>query len=129
MFLVYMSLTGNVENFVERVGYDSFKITESNPYIEMKEDYIIVIPTYVGYVNYDVESFIEYKDNLKHLVGFASSGNLNFNDLYCINAIELSEQYNKPLIMKFEYMGTDEDVEKFKKEVLKIEIARTKQKH
>lgn len=127
MFLVYMSLTGNVENFVERVGYDSFRITESNPYKEMKEDYIIVIPTYVGYVNYDVEAFIEYKDNLKHLVGFASSGNLNFNDLYCINAIELSEQYNKPLIMKFEYMGTDYDVEKFKEEVLKIEIAKTRQ--
>ena len=51
MFLIYMSLTGNVENFVKRVGWDSLQITESNPHIEMKEDYIIVIPTYVGYVN------------------------------------------------------------------------------
>ena len=128
MFLVYMSLTGNVENFVKRVGWDSFQITESNPYEEMKEDYVIVIPTYVGYVNYDVEDFIGYKDNLKYLVGFASSGNLNFDNLYCINGIELSEQYNKPLIHKFEYMGTDKDIEIFKEEVSKIEIARNEQK-
>lgn len=126
MLLVYMSVTGNVEKFVERVGMKSFKLTSTNLNTEINEDFIIVIPTYVGYINYDVEEFLDYKDNLKHLVGFASSGNLNFDDLYCINGKELSEKYNKPLIFTFEYSGTDADVEKFKEEVLRIEISRTK---
>lgn len=129
MFLVYMSITGNVERFVEKTGLESFRITESNPYIKMEQDFVMVIPTYVGYVDYEVEAFLSYKDNLKHLVGFASSGSMNFNDAYCINGVELSEQYEVPLICKFEFSGTDKDVENFKEEVLKIEVSRAKQKY
>lgn len=125
MLLVYMSMTGNVRDFVERVGMDSHELNPSHSPIEVNEDYIVVIPTYVGYVNDDVEEFVEYKDNLKHLVGFASSGNINFDDDYCINGKELSAKYNKPLVFQFEYQGTDEDVIKFRKEVEKIEITRT----
>ena len=123
MLLVYMSLTGNVADFVERTGMDSLELNPSSLQ-EVNQDYIVVIPTYVGYINEDVEEFVEYKDNLKHLVGFASSGNLNFNDDYCINGKELSAKYNKPLVFQFEYQGTDQDIIKFRKEVEKIEIAR-----
>lgn len=126
MLLVYMSLTGNVKNFVERVGMDSIELSPANVFQEVNEDYIIVIPSYVGYINEEIEDFVEYRENLGHLVGFASSGNLNFNDLYCINAKELSDKYDKPLLFKFEYSGTDKDVNDFKKEVTKIEITRTK---
>jgi protein involved in ribonucleotide reduction len=124
MLLVYMSMMGNVRDFVERVDMDSYELNPVNPPIEVNEDYIVVIPTYVGYINEDVEEFVEYKDNLKHLVGFASSGNINFDDDYCINGKELSAKYNKPLIFQFEFQGTDEDIIKFRKEVEIIEIAR-----
>lgn len=126
MLLVYITLTGNVRNFVDRVGMDSLELNPANPFEEVNEDYIVVVPSYVGYINEEVEEFIDYKDNLKYLVGFASSGNLNFNDLYCINAKELSKKYNKPLLFKFEYSGTDKDVYDFIEEVKKIEITRTK---
>lgn len=127
MLLVYMSITGNVEKFVRKVGMNSWELTSSNLNTQINEDYIVIIPTYVGYINYDVEQFVEYGNNLEHLVGFASSGNLNFgNDLFCINGRELSEQYSKPLIFTFEYEGTDADAEKFKEEVARIEISRTK---
>lgn len=125
MFLVYYSMTGNVKNFVERVGLPSKEINPTNPCFEVNEDYIVVVPSYVGYVNEDVEDFIDYSNNKNHLVGFASSGNLNFGDLYCVNAKELSKKYNKPLMFTFEYMGTDLDIEKFKKEVDKIEQNRS----
>lgn len=128
MLLVYMSLTGNVADFIDRTGMDSYELNPANSPIEVNEDYIIVIPTYVGYINDDVSEFVEYGNNLEHLVGFVGSGNLNFgDDLYCINARELSEKYNKPVIFKFEYFGTDEDIIKLKEEVAKIEITRTKQ--
>jgi protein involved in ribonucleotide reduction len=123
-----MTITGNVQSFVDRVGMDSIEISPADPLIEVNEDYIIVIPSYVGELNDDAREFIEYKDNQKHLVGFVGSGNLNFgDDLYCINARELSEIYDKPVIFKFEYEGTEKDIEQFKKEVDKIEIARTQQ--
>ncbi len=128
MLLVYMSLMGNVTNFVEKTGMDSVELNPVSALFEIDEDYIIVIPTYVGEINDDVRDLIEYKDNFKHLVGFAASGNIAFgDDLYCINARELSDIYDIPIIFKFEYEGTDKDVEDFKKEVEKIAIARAKQ--
>ncbi len=120
MKIVYMSLTGNVRHFIERTKMDSYELSPSSPLKEMKEDYVIVIPSYVGYINDDVIEFVDYKNNLKFLKGFASSGNLNFNDDYCINAKQLSKKYNKPLFFKFEYSGTDKDVDNFKKEVNEI---------
>jgi protein involved in ribonucleotide reduction len=45
--------------------------------------------------------------------------------LFCVNAKELSEKYNKPLLFTFEYSGTNKDIEDFKREVSKIEISRT----
>jgi protein involved in ribonucleotide reduction len=120
-----MSLTGNVRNFVEKTGMDSLELNPANLYREVNEDYIIVIPTYVGYINGEVEEFVEYKNNKEHLIGFAASGNLNFNDLYCVNAKELSEKYDKPLLFTFEYSGTNKDIEDFKREVSNIEISRT----
>lgn len=125
MLLVYMTVTGNVDVFIRKVGMDSIEIPFANPLIEVNEDYIIVLPTYEGELNEEVSEFIEYKDNQKHLVGFAGSGNLNFgSDLYCINVRQLSDIYGKPVIMKFEYEGTDKEVEDFKKEVERIEVAR-----
>lgn len=121
MLLVYMSVTGNVRNFVERTGFDSIELDTSNPFIEVNEPYVVVVPSYVGHITDDVIDFVEYKDNIDYLVGFAASGNLNFDDLYCINGKELSEEFNKPLIFTFEYSGTDKDIEKFKEEISKIE--------
>jgi protein involved in ribonucleotide reduction len=122
MLLVYMSITGNVRDFVERVGMDSYELNPANPFKEVNEDYILIVPSYVGLIDDDASDFIDYKDNLKHLKGFASSGNLNFNDLYCVNAKFLSKKYKKPIIFTFEYFGTDKDVENFKREVGKIEV-------
>lgn len=126
MLLVYMSITGNVTDFIERVDMKSHEINPANPFHEVAEDYIVVVPSYENMITDDVSNFIDYKNNKKYLQGFASSGNLNFDDLYCVNAKELSAQYNKPLIFTFEYAGTDKDVDNFKKEVNTIEISRTK---
>lgn len=118
-----MSLTGNVRNFIERVEMDSHEINPANPYKEVNREYIVIVPSYVGYITEDVVDFINYKNNKDYLVGFASSGNLNFNELFCVNAKELSLMYNKPLIFTFEYSGTEKDINDFKKEVEKLEIS------
>jgi protein involved in ribonucleotide reduction len=117
-----MSITGNVKNFVERVGMESYEINPTNPFYEIKQDYIVVAPSYEGLITEDVIDFVSYKDNLKYLQGFASSGNINFNDLYCVNAKELSKHFSKPIVFTFEDSGTDKDIRDFKKEVDKIAI-------
>jgi protein involved in ribonucleotide reduction len=116
-----MTVTGNVRNFIERTGLNSVELTPDNPYFEVNEPYIIVVPSYVGHITEDVIDFVEYKNNIEYLMGFAASGNLNFDDLYCVNGKELSKKFDKPLIFTFEYSGTDKDIEKFKEEISKIE--------
>jgi|SRR5699024_882518 len=125
MLLVYLTVTGYVENFVEKTGMDSHELDITNPFYEVGEDYIIVTPTYEGELNDEIEDFINYKDNINYLKGFAASGNLNFDNLYCINGKQLSRKFKKPLIIKFEFNGTDKDLEKFKEEISKIENTNT----
>ncbi len=118
-----MTITGNVKDFIERVDMNSHEINPTNPFHEVSEDYIVVVPSYENMITEEVSDFIDYKGNREHLLGFASSGNLNFDDLYCVNAKELSAKYSKPLIFTFEYAGTDKDLENFKKEVNKIAVS------
>lgn len=124
MKIAYLSLTGNVRKFVKEVGIDSIELDYSNPLTEVHDKYILIVPTYDEEITELISDFIDHKDNLEYLVGLAGSGNRNFNKSYCSNAKDLSIKYNKPLIMNFEFSGTNKDIEEFKKEVLSIEVSR-----
>lgn len=127
MLLVYMSLSGNVRKFVKEVGWDSLEFSYSNPFLNVDKEYMLVMPSYSDEITDIVSDFIDYGDNLKHLVAIIGSGNMNFGkDGYCFNASEIAKEYNKPLIFKFEHSG-DSDIENFKKEVEEFEITRIKQ--
>ena len=130
MRIVYLSITGNIRKFVKEIGIeDVIELSYSNPFIEVNEDFVLIIPSYDDAVTEFFCNFIEYKNNSKHLVGIVGSGNRNFGeDGYCFSAVDISKKYDKPLLMKFEFSGTEEDRNKFKKEVNSIAIARTNQK-
>jgi len=105
------------------------EIEYSNPFSIVGEDYILIMPSYDDEITDIISDFIDYKDNLKHLVGVVGSGNRNFGkDGFCFNAVEISKKYNTPLILKLEFSGRDNDITQFKEEVLKLEIARTTEK-
>jgi protein involved in ribonucleotide reduction len=129
MQLVYLSLTGNIRKFVEEnLGVeDAIELSYSDPLTEVNEDYILIVPSYDDETTDVVCEFIDHENNLEHLVGVVGSGNTNFDDGYCFSAKEISKKYNKPLIFCFEFSGTETDIINFKKEVEKVEIARTKQ--
>jgi len=122
MLIAYMSLTGNVRDFVERLGFETIEINHSNPLINTEKDYIIVTPTYDVDITEPINEFIEYKSNIKHLKGIVGSGNYNFDDLYIFTAKNLSDKYNVPLIYGFELLGTDRDVTNLKEELGKFAI-------
>lgn len=125
MIIAYLSLSGNVRDFVKGVGMDSVELEYFNPCTKIGEDFIVITPSYDEDITDIISEFIDYEDNINHLMGFVGSGNKNFGkDGYCFNAIELSQKYSKPLLLKFEFCGTDNDITIFKKEVDKIEISR-----
>ncbi|KQL53815.1 ribonucleotide reductase stimulatory protein [Heyndrickxia shackletonii] len=126
MLIVYLSLTGNVRNFIKRIDMDSLEINYTNPLIEVTEDFVVIVPTYDDDITEIISIFIDYKNNMNHLIGFVGSGSLNYNDKFCFNAKDLSMKYNKPLLFTFEASGTESDVLKFKKEVKKFGITCTK---
>lgn len=121
MLLVYLSLTGNVRSFVKQVGMESMELNYSNPFTKVDQEYIVITPTYDDEITDVISSFIEYENNIRFLAGFVGSGNKNFDNDYCFNAVELSKKYGKSLIFTFEFSGTDKDIMQFKEEVLKIE--------
>lgn len=125
MKLVYLSLTGNVKNFVSRVGMDSIELNYSNPLTEVNEDYIVITPSYDDEITDTISDFVDYKNNIDHLIGFVGSGNKNWEKSYVYNAKDLSKKYSKPMIFDFELSGTDKDIIDFKKEVDKLGSTKT----
>lgn len=121
MKVVYFSLTGQTRRFVNKLDLDSYEVTETNPFYQIKEDYVVVAPTYDIEVTELINDFIEYSDNRAYLKGVAGSGNRNFADLFVFTAKDLAKKYNVPMLLEFEFSGTDLDVIHFKKEVDQIE--------
>ncbi|MGX6961615.1 class Ib ribonucleoside-diphosphate reductase assembly flavoprotein NrdI [Vagococcus xieshaowenii] len=126
MKLVYFTLTGQTRRFIKKLDAPSYEIDPTNPFNELKEPYILVVPTYDEDVTEVVNDFIEYKTNRENILGVAGGGNRNFADLFIFTAKDISRDYNIPLLFEFEFSGTEEDVKNFKKVVKEIESKRTK---
>ena len=121
MKLVFFSLTGQTRRFVKKIGLPAYEIDAMNPFYELNEPYILIVPTYDKEVTEVVSDFIEFKSNRDNILGVAGGGNRNFADLFIFTAKDMAKEYNIPLIFSFEFSGTHEDVENFKKVVSEIE--------
>lgn len=120
MKIVYMSLTGQTQKFVNKLEMDSLRITMDNAFQEINEPYIVIAPTYDIEVTEILNDFIETGQNLSYLRGVCGSGNLNFNELYCFTAKDLAKAYNVPLLLTFEFQGNVNDVTIMKEKVNEI---------
>lgn len=122
MKVVYFSLTGKVRKFVKSLNMNSIELNDEIKNTEINEDYVVVVPSYEDKeITEIVNEFIEYGNNQSYLKGVAGSGNIAFDDMYVITAKRLSAKYKVPLLISFEFEGTDRDIESFKKEVSNIE--------
>lgn len=119
MLVAYISLTGNTRRFVDKLNMDSLEVNQMNPYVEVGEDYVFILPTYSDSLTDIAVEFIEYKDNKKYLKGVIGGGEKNFGINYIFSAKDLSKRLDTPLIFNFEKSGNNQDVENFKKEVEK----------
>ena len=117
MKIVYTSRTGNVQSVIERLGVaDAIRIGEGAN--NVSEDYILF--TYTdgyGDVPAEVEEFLN--SNANNLKGVVVSGNTAYGEAYGGAGDKISEQYNVPLLYKFEEDGTEEDLANIKEIISK----------
>ncbi|WP_127575150.1 class Ib ribonucleoside-diphosphate reductase assembly flavoprotein NrdI [Paenibacillus barengoltzii] len=116
MRIVFDSKTGNVKRFVQKLGMVCDQI---KPDLQIDEPFILITyTTGFGQVPQTTKEFLSHKGQL--LQGVVSSGNMNWGKLYGHAADLISEQYDVPVLMKFELSGTNKDVARFKQEVDQI---------
>lgn len=121
MKLVYLSITGQTRRFVNKLDLPAYEIEPANPFFEINEPFVLLVPTYDKEITEVVNDFLEFKNNLSFCQGVAGGGNRNFAELYIYTAKDLAQDYHLPLLFDFEFSGTNEDVQNFKKVVMTLE--------
>lgn len=117
MTVLYDSLTGNVNRFINKLPVDAKKITTD---MQVDEDFILItFTTGFGNVPETTRTFLE--KNNRYLKAIACSGNKNWGDLYGACADVIAKMYQVPILHKFELSGTPTDVVKFMKGLETIE--------
>lgn len=112
--IVYISLTGNTQTFVDRLGFPALNLNDNTVYTEINNPYIIIAPTYDKEVTEIFNEFLEIGNNKQYCKGIVGCGNMNFAELYCFTAKDLSRDYNIPLLHMMEYFGNNNDLKKIK---------------
>ncbi|MBO0473001.1 nrdI protein [Enterococcus sp. DIV0840] len=124
MKIVYFSVTGQTRRFIKKLDLAACEIEPADPFFEINEPFVLVVPTYDQEITEVVNDFLDYKSNREYLQGVAGGGNLNFAELYVYTAKDIARYYNVPMLFAFEFSGTNEDVESFKKVVNELESKR-----
>ncbi len=117
MLIVYDSKTGNVRRFINKLNMRAVPVDEQS---EINEPFVLVTyTTGFGQVPQKVNAFLER--NSQNLRGVSASGNRNWGDGFAKSADRISEQYDVPVILKFELSGTVQDTQHFVERVQTIE--------
>ncbi|WP_375179861.1 class Ib ribonucleoside-diphosphate reductase assembly flavoprotein NrdI [Enterococcus rotai] len=124
MKIVYFTVTGQTRRFIKKLDLAAYEIEPADPFFEINEPFVLVVPTYDQEITEVVNDFLDYKTNREHLQGVAGGGNLNFAELFVYTAKDIARDYNVPMLFAFEFSGTNEDVESFKKVVSELESKR-----
>lgn len=124
MKIVYFTVTGQTRRFIKKLDLAAYEIEPANPFFEINEPFVLVVPTYDQEITEVVNDFLDYKSNQENLQGVAGAGNLNFAELFVYTAKDIARDYNVPMLFAFEFSGTNEDVESFKKVVSELESKR-----
>lgn len=146
--LVYISLSGNTQSFVNRlktylqsktdmpVNTVNIKdlVKDQEDFFAMTDYFVAFLPTYLeggnGLDSGDVEilttplrDFIAFADNYRYCYGVVGSGNKNFNNQYCLTAKQYSQAFGFPMLDDFELRGLTDDVKRIGEKILKLYAA------
>ena len=117
MLILYDSLTGNVARFAKKLPLATTRITSD---LIIAENFVLItFTTGLGRVPDTTTEFLT--TNHQYLKGVATSGNKNFGTYYAVAADEIANEYEVPIISKFELAGTPTDVNLFMEGLSQIE--------
>lgn len=113
MTIYFDSKTGNVARFVEKVcaftNWNFIKITEDIAVEEV--GHLLTYTTKIGQIPESSSKFM--KQYAAFICTVSSSGNRNWGANFGLAANKIAEQYDIPILMKFELAGLDSDVLQF----------------
>lgn len=117
MLITYNTLTGNVQRFIDKIINNKHLIVKKITEATMITEPFIHITYTIGFgeVPKLTQEFIH--NNKELLRGISSSGNRIWGNNFGLAADKIANQYNVPILLKFELAGTDSDVAKFIQEV------------
>lgn len=124
--VVYYSVSNKTRRFVSRIS-DKHNVIELgyDPFIQMTEPFICIVPSYEQYVFPDVydsfEDFFMTGNNVGLCKGLFAAGNRNFAELFGVTANELRDEFGLDILHYFEFQGSDYDLEKIEKELDNID--------
>lgn len=124
--VVYYSVSGKTRRFVSRIS-DKHNVIElgCDPFIQMTEPFICIVPSYEQHVFPDVydsfEDFFMTGNNVSLCKGLFAAGNRNFAELFGVTANELRDEFGLDILHYFEFQGSDYDLEKIEKELDNID--------
>ena len=107
MLIVYASKTGNVERFVQKLGFSRLRLMSGEE--EVAEPCLLLTyTTGFGQVPPEVLRFVEH--NRPHIRGVAVSGNRNWGSNFARAGDVIAERFGLVVVHKFELAGTSKDV-------------------
>lgn len=119
--IVYYSVTGQTRQFVSKLSqHQKFAIQADNPFTQIDQPYILVVPTYQRELIEPVDDFLQTGDNQAYCQGIFAGGNRNFANLFCFTGKDLSQEYQIPVLHCFEFQGSDLDVQRLEEELAKL---------
>jgi protein involved in ribonucleotide reduction len=107
VIIVFDSLTGQAKKFAKKLNLLSYDITQYTP--KQAEEILLVTRTFnFGEIPEPTRKFLDLHSN--QVIGVCVSGNRNWGRNYGAAGDKIAQEYDIPLIIKFEASGFDRDV-------------------
>lgn len=119
--IAYYTVTGQTRRFIKKTELAAYEIDDADPFHEMDQPFILIVPAYDDNMMESVVEFLTFKTNRENLVGVIGTGNRNFNQLYIHTAKDIAKSLKVPILYDFEFNGTPTDVARVKEIVANYE--------
>ena len=107
LIVYWSSNSGGTKRVAEALSADTVELAD----YDGTSPYVLACPTYDqprgGFTPRPVQQFLEEHAHL--MVGVIGLGNLNFQEHYCQAAVDISKQFNVPVLWRIEIMGSEDD--------------------
>ncbi len=130
--ILYISLSGNTTNFVERltqhlsafdVHVHAINVKATPDPKPLDAPFVSFLPAFLkggngvnnGYTEIltgILGDYLAYADNYRRCVGIIGSGNRNFNKQFALTAKQYAKRFGFPYLTEFELRGSDNDIQR-----------------